>query len=218
MWISGLEIVKRKLGVSLVYDLSATPFFLRGSGYIEGTLFPWTMSDSWTRSNAASSNCRTFPLPTTSPAEIRRSSGICGRKSKRVRALCQKRGAQPETRATIRLRCPRWLLSALDALYGHYEKTFDLWQNEGIGVPPVFIVVCNNTSTSELVYKYISGFNRENEDGLTTLENGRLALFRNFDEFGNRLARPNSILIDSAQLESGGALDKDFREMAADAR
>ena len=45
MWISGLETVKRKLGVSLVYDLSATPFFLRGSGYREGTLFPWTVSD-----------------------------------------------------------------------------------------------------------------------------------------------------------------------------
>lgn len=43
MWISGLEAVKRKRGISLVYDLSATPFFLRGSGYIEGTLFPWTM-------------------------------------------------------------------------------------------------------------------------------------------------------------------------------
>ncbi|MFX5005287.1 hypothetical protein ABTC25_18725, partial [Acinetobacter baumannii] len=26
-------------------DLSATPFFLAGSGYVEGTLFPWTMSD-----------------------------------------------------------------------------------------------------------------------------------------------------------------------------
>ena len=25
--------------------MSATPFFLRGSGYAEGTLFPWTMSD-----------------------------------------------------------------------------------------------------------------------------------------------------------------------------
>jgi type III restriction enzyme len=45
MWISGLEAVKRKLGLALVYDLSATPFFLRGSGYAEGTLFPWTMSD-----------------------------------------------------------------------------------------------------------------------------------------------------------------------------
>jgi type III restriction enzyme len=40
-------------------------------------------------------------------------------------------------------------------------------------------------------------------------------LFRNYDEFGNRMPRPNTILIDSAQLESGEALDKDFREMAA---
>jgi len=45
LWIAGLETVNRKLGVTRVIDLSATPFFLRGSGYAEGTLFPWTMSD-----------------------------------------------------------------------------------------------------------------------------------------------------------------------------
>src|SRR5512146_402457 len=45
LWISGLETVNRKLGLARVIDLSATPFFLRGSGYAEGTLFPWTMSD-----------------------------------------------------------------------------------------------------------------------------------------------------------------------------
>ena len=45
LWISGLEIVQRKIGITRVIDLSATPFFLRGSGYAEGTLFPWTMSD-----------------------------------------------------------------------------------------------------------------------------------------------------------------------------
>jgi type III restriction enzyme len=33
------------MGVRCVYDLSATPFFLRGSGYREGTLFPWVVSD-----------------------------------------------------------------------------------------------------------------------------------------------------------------------------
>jgi type III restriction enzyme len=37
--------VQRKLGLNRIVDLSATPFFLRGSGYAEGTLFPWTMSD-----------------------------------------------------------------------------------------------------------------------------------------------------------------------------
>ncbi|HNB45784.1 MAG TPA: DEAD/DEAH box helicase family protein, partial [Burkholderiaceae bacterium] len=45
LWISGLEAVGRKLGINRVVDLSATPFFLAGSGYIEGTLFPWTLSD-----------------------------------------------------------------------------------------------------------------------------------------------------------------------------
>src|SRR6201988_468689 len=45
VWISGLEAVNRKLGVTRVVDLSATPFFLSGSGYVEGTLFPWTVSD-----------------------------------------------------------------------------------------------------------------------------------------------------------------------------
>lgn len=39
LWISGLEAVNRKLGLSRVIDLSATPFFLKGSGYAEGTLF-----------------------------------------------------------------------------------------------------------------------------------------------------------------------------------
>jgi type III restriction enzyme len=45
VWINGLEAFERKLGIDAVYDLSATPFFLRGSGYREGTLFPWVVSD-----------------------------------------------------------------------------------------------------------------------------------------------------------------------------
>src|ERR1019366_4570280 len=45
LWISGLEAVQRQLGLLRILDLSATPFFLQGSGYEEGTLFPWTMSD-----------------------------------------------------------------------------------------------------------------------------------------------------------------------------
>jgi hypothetical protein len=31
LWISGIEALKRKVGVRAIYDLSATPFFLRGS-------------------------------------------------------------------------------------------------------------------------------------------------------------------------------------------
>ena len=82
-------------------------------------------------------------------------------------------------------------------------------------MPPCFIVVCNNTSTSKLVYDYISGFEREKEDGSTDRQNGRLPLFRNFDEAGNRYPIPRTLLIDSQQLESGDKLSPDFRQAAA---
>jgi len=114
------------------------------------------------------------------------------------------------------LAIPSELQTALYALYGHYEKTFEAWKRVGISVPPVFIVVCNNTSTSKLVYEWMSGFERHSEDGEKEQSHlGHLALFRNYDQYGNRLARPNTLLIDSEQLESGDALEKDFREMAA---
>jgi type III restriction enzyme len=213
MWISGLEIVERKLGVSLVYDLSATPFFLRGSGYREGTLFPWTMSDF---SLMDAIECGIVKLPRVPVAD-----NIPGGDAPKFRNLWEtigkkmpKKGRGAGDKSPDPLNLPIELLTALDALYGHYAKTFEAWREAKIAVPPVFIVVCNNTSTSELVYKYISGFERENDDDTTQLENGRLPLFRNFDEHGNPHPRPNTILIDSAQLESGAALDKDFRAMA----
>jgi type III restriction enzyme len=112
---------------------------------------------------------------------------------------------------------PVKLQTALDALYGHYAKTFELWQKAGIDVPPCFIVVCQNTSVSKLVYDYISGFEQEPAENGTIPPPflGKLPLFSNFDEHGNRRARPRTLLIDSEQIESGDALDPGFRNMAA---
>ena len=115
------------------------------------------------------------------------------------------------------LKLPTRVQTALEALYGHYEKTFKLWADKGIKVPPCFIIVCQNTAVSKLVYDFVSGFQRKNQDGTATPINGRLALFRNFDETtGNPLPRPNTLLIDSEQLEAGDALNDSFRGMAAD--
>lgn len=214
LWISGLEAVNRKLGVARVIDLSATPFFLSGSGYVEGALFPWTMSDF---SLMDAIECGIVKLPRVPVAD-----NIPGNEMPMFRNLWEhirkdmpKKG-RGKAKALDPLALPAPLKTALDALYGHYKKTFELWDKAGLRVPPCFIVVCNNTATSKLVYDYISGFHRENEDGSTTLENGRLELFRNFDEDGNPLPRPRTLLIDSEQLESGEALDKNFREIAAD--
>jgi type III restriction enzyme len=214
LWISGLEAVKRTLGLNRVLDLSATPFFLSGSGYAEGTLFPWTMSDF---SLMDAIECGIVKLPRVPVAD-----NIPGGEMPRFRNLWEHiRSRMPKkgrgkAKTLDPLSLPVELQTALEALYGHYRKTFDLWEAAGLRIPPCFIVVCNNTSTSKLVYDYIAGFHRDNEDGSSTLENGRLELFRNFDEHGNPLPRPRTLLIDSEQLESGEVLDKNFRSMAAD--
>ena len=215
LWISGLEAVNRKLGVSRVLDLSATPFFLSGSGYAEGTLFPWTMSDF---SLMDAIECGIVKLPRVPVAE-----NIPGNELPVFRNLWEhirkdmplRRRGQGEDFDPLKL--PTRLQSALLALYGHYAETFELWQQSGIKVPPCFIVVCQNTAISKLVYDFISGFHRQNDDGTTSPVNGRLALFRNYDDAtGNPLPRPNTLLIDSEQLEAGDALDDNFRAMAAD--
>lgn len=214
LWISGLEAVNRNIGLIRVLDLSATPFFLSGSGYAEGTLFPWTMSDF---SLMDAIECGIVKLPRVPVAD-----NIPGSEMPMFRDLWQHIRAKMPKKGRGKgelldpLSLPTQLQTALEALYGHYEKTFELWDKANIKVPPCFIVVCNNTATSKLVYDYISGFTRQNQDGSTSFENGRLALFRNFDEHGNPYSRPNTLLIDSEQLESGEALDDNFRSMASD--
>ena len=214
LWISGLEMVGKRLGINRVMDLSATPFFLRGSGYAEGTLFPWTMSDF---SLMDAIECGIVKLPRVPVAD-----NIPGGDMPKFRELWKNISADMPKKGRGKsknldpLSLPVVLQTALAALYGHYAKTFELMQETGIDVPPCFIVVCNNTSTSKLVYDYISGFHRENADGSTAPVAGRLELFRNFDEYGNQYPRPRTLLIDSEQLESGDALDKNFRMMASD--
>ncbi len=64
IWISGIEAVKAKIGVKAIYDLSATPFFLKGwrspsAGWMTGT--------SIARTTRFRSSCCCSSLPTTQP-------------------------------------------------------------------------------------------------------------------------------------------------------
>lgn len=215
LWINGIESVTRKIGVNQVIDLSATPFFLRGSGYAEGTLFPWTMCDF---SLMDAIECGIVKLPRVPVAD-----NIPGNDMPMFRNLWDhirkdmpKKG-RGKAAGLDPLKLPPRLQTALEALYGHYQKTYDLWKESGMKLPPCFIVVCNNTSTSKLVYDYIAGFEHPpREDGVTPPPFlGKFPLFSNYDEYGNPLARPRTLLIDSEQLESGEALDDNFRTMAA---
>jgi type III restriction enzyme len=106
------------------------------------------------------------------------------------------------------------------SLYGNYEKYFSLWERNaaaralGGGAPPVFIVVCNNTNVSRLVFNFIAGWDKQIGDQ-TIAQAGQLPIFRNDDGRGGWLHRPNTVLVDSRQLESGESMSDDFKKIAA---
>ena len=52
-------------------------------------------------------------------------------------------------------------------------------------------------------------------DSYTVIVPGELPVFRNHDDGGNWLPTPNTILIDSTQLESGEAMSREFKKIAA---
>ena len=214
VWINGIEAVKRNVGVNSVYDLSATPFFLSGSGYREGTLFPWTVSDFSLLDGIESGIVKLPRVPISDSASkehMPKFRNLWEYVGKKLPTTGRKKSGELDP-----LKIPVELEAAMQALYGNYEKTYNLWKDAGVVEPPVFIIVCNNTATSKLVYDYVSGFFRKLDDGSVVFENGKLKLFRNYEQDGKGKSRPRTLLIDSEQLESGNALDKKFSEIAAD--
>ena len=159
LWINGIEALDRHLAkvVRATYDLSATPFFLRGSGYPEGYLFPWVVSD-FSLMDAIESGIVKLPrVPVT--------DNLVGTDVVVYRDLWKSIGKSlPKTAAGANklspFDLPPMLQTALYALYSHYKGEFQRWQHVGIGVPPVFIVVCQNTAISKLVFEWIAGFER----------------------------------------------------------
>ena len=213
LWISGLEAMKRTLGINMVYDLSATPFFLKGSGYREGSLFGWVMSDF---SLMDAIECGIVKLPrvpivdNVEQGEMPMFRDLWEHIGKKLPKKGRGKSSFDDPQ-----KLPNPLLSAIDALYGHYVKTFNAWKANGLGVEPVFIVVCNNTATSKLVHDYIAGYEVETKDGGSQLVAGKCELFRNFDPDGVALPRMRTLLIDSQEIESGEAISTEFKNAAA---
>jgi type III restriction enzyme len=216
VWISGLEAVKQKLGIKVVYDLSATPFFLRGSGYSEGTLFPWVVSD-FSLIDSIESGIVKVPRVPVSDDSMTGDQPTYRDIWTRIREHLPKKGRKTES-VTGEPILPVELEGALQSLYDNYKKYFDLWAKGaespiGQATPPVFIVVCNNTNVSKLVFDYVAGWEKQLSENQTVLVDGKLPLFSNVSH-GVWIDRPNTILIDSEQLESGDALSDEFKSIA----
>jgi type III restriction enzyme len=217
IWISGLEAVQAKIGIRATYDLSATPFFLRGSGYSEGALFPWVVSD-FSLIDAIESGIVKVPRVPVSDDAMVGEQPTYRDLWQRIRENLPKKGRGTEA-VTGEPKLPAELEGALQSLYGNYEKYYRSWEQNtearkrGL-TPPVFIVVCNNTNVSNLVFRYVSGWDKAISGGTTIPVPGKLPLFSNV-EHGVWTARPTTILVDSAQLESSDGMSDEFKKIAA---
>lgn len=211
VWFKGLQAIAKHVGIKQIYDLSATPFYLRGSGYNEGYIFPWTVSDFSLMDAIESGIVKVPRTPVDDDADHElvtylRLWDFVGDKLPRRAA----RGAVDNWLP------PPELEGALRSLHRSYEKAFEHWERnlkEHGEPPPVFIVVCPNTIVSKLVYDWIAGGEVEEGNQTVAYRPGELKLLSNIVD-GKSLSRPRTILIDSAQLESGEGIKADFKAAA----
>lgn len=214
VWHSGLQALNAKLGVRMVVDLSATPYYLKGSGFAEGTLFPWVVSD-FDLIDAIESGIVKIPRIPVRANEITKDDIPSYRHLwLHIKDDLPRRGKKTGEYAEEPY-VPPILQTALYSLYENYQKSYRryeaaLVQNPNV-MPPVLIVVCSNTTISEMVYKWIAGYEVKKDD-TTRIVPGNLPIFRN-EENERWLDRANTLLVDSAALESGSAIDATFKEV-----
>jgi len=220
VWLSGLEALSKKMSINAVIDLSATPYFLRGSGYQEGTMFPWAIYDF---SLLDALECGVVKIPrlpvesdTVGNDDIPEFRNLWLHVSDALPKKGLKTGGKDYITGGD---LPKTLQEAIESLYGNYEKKYyqrylEEKQNNQNVMPPVMIVVCNNTAVSELVYRWVAGFERETPSGKLIIEKGNLEIFRNEDGV-QFFDKPNTLIIDSRQLESGEKIDDNFKKIFA---
>jgi type III restriction enzyme len=227
VWFSGLVALAQRFKIRAVYDLSATPYYLTGSGYEPYSLFPWVVTD-FGLTEAIESGLVKIPfLPTSDDTDqlkepvlrnlyehVREGLPKSGQRTSRARAVEQ---GSAFKEAPPRL--PDTLQAALDQFYRHYEEDFNRkGQLSFETTPPVFIVVCNNTSVSKEVFKFIAGYEQPGEidEAPPIVQTGRYRLFSNYDPQTLRpLSRPPTLLIDSDALENSGQIDESFKRVFA---
>lgn len=238
VWVDGLDRLNAAggdaPGISMVVDLSATPFRIKGSGYPEGQPFPWIVSD-FGLVDAIESGITKIPrLPV---------QDTTGRPDPRYFRLWEaiRDGLQPGEKLPGRSGKPKpdvvWreAQGALVQIMGQWKERFERIRAAQPGVdrtPPCIIIVCDNTDIAEEFYRRISGEQvietvteaevqevleeEEGEDEAPTTKRGKKPKRRTvygqgevFPElFSNTAERKVTIRIDSkllAQAEAGGS-------------
>ncbi len=173
VWLAGLDRInnsgllgKDKKGVLATVDLSATPFYLSNSGYPQGSPFPWLVSDFGLVDAIESGIVKIPRLPVRDDA---RTTDEIGRPDPKYFRLwrhiqedlspADKIGKKAKPEIILREAEP-----ALLTLASSWKQRFEQIKESTIGerpVPPVLVVVCDNTDLAQLVFQRVSGERKE---------------------------------------------------------
>ncbi|MEI6949944.1 DEAD/DEAH box helicase family protein [Paraflavisolibacter sp. H34] len=230
VWFTGLKEMSKRFQLKSVYDLSATPYYLNGSGYTPYSLFPWVVTD-FGLTEAIESGLVKIPFLPESDNTQELTMPVLRNLYEHVRSELPKKGQTKQkkeakekgeklTEAPPKL--PKTVIAALEQFVDHYNRYDKGIREAGEGranlftEPPVFIAVCNNTSVSKELYKYIAGYEFEDAKGNRIVVTGKYDVFSNYNpQTLQPYRKPPTLLIDSDALENSNQVNDDFKKVFA---
>jgi len=203
VWIEGLDRINDVLGgkgagIRLCVDLSATPFYIQGSGNEVGKPFPWIVSDFSLLEAIESGLVKIpqLPMQDTSGAKTPAYFNIW----RWVQERAEADGLSGELAPADVL---RYAAQPIVQLADEWRKTAQAWSKQYAtgarrsNVPPVFIIVCRNTALARLIYEWLA--------------EGEASLGQGVPEFRNAPGREMTVRVDSKVAEdvaAGGSEDE----------
>lgn len=204
IWIEGLDRINKlaggkKKGIRYCVDLSATPFYIQGSGNEVGKPFPWVVSDFGLLDAIESGLVKIPQLPTRDITGAQEASYF------NVWRWVQARAEQDGLGTTLTPQTVMTYAAApITTLAQDWHKRFNQWQadskDELHPVPPVFIVVCRDTKVAAEVFNWLA----YNGGGYGQAP----------DWFRNQIGEEVTVRVDSKvveDLEEGGTKDETRR-------
>ena len=223
VWVDGLDKINAACGIEFCVDLSATPFYIQGSGYTTGSPFPWIISD-FGLVDAIESGITKIPrLPAIDntgrpdPKYFRLWHNITQdlRPGERI-----SRG-RPKPEAIYR-RAEDALITLAGQWKQRLKQIEDAAPNQ-VRIPPVLIVVCDNTEIAKYLYHRISGeemvkvdIAEESDDTDAPKKSKKKTKWRKrygrglpgFEELWNQEGAEVTLRIDSKLLEAAESEDQ----------
>ncbi|MDE1852726.1 MAG: DEAD/DEAH box helicase family protein [Thaumarchaeota archaeon] len=154
VWVNALDKINMARKVNFCLDMSATPYYIKGSGHSEGEPFPWLISDFGLVDAIESGIVKIPRVP------IDDNSGRPIPKYFRLWESIMSELPPGEREGTHRKAKPEAVMrhaeGALATLASQWRETFAAFDKRGSMVPPTMIVVCANTDLADEIFKHLT--------------------------------------------------------------